>query len=167
MPKRRRAKIPVKLFILVPYLLLLYMLQAMVLPRMPVMGVKPLILPLAVAGLALFGGHVTGGAVGLAAGMLCDLSFNQPTVQFTIILTLTGLSLGVLSDTVLAQGFPSYFLCSLGALIVCAACQVVPLVLFHGASIAPLLATAVRQTLVSLIFTVPLYYVSRYIGRIG
>lgn len=165
MQKRKKSKIPVRLLIMTPYLLVLYVLQAMVFPRFPVMGAKPLLLPIAVAGTALFGGHVAGGAMGLAAGMLCDLSFNQPTYQFTVVLTLAGLLVGVLSDTVLVQGFPSYLMCAVGMLVVCAVFQVFPMMFFHGAAFAPLLRVALAQTLYSLVFAIPLYYLARFVNR--
>ena len=103
----RRRKFIVSLLLHVPFLLILYVLQATVFTSLPLFGVKPLILPVAVVGVALFEGSTKGGVFGLFAGMLCDLSFNQPTVQFTLMLTVLGILAGLVCDTVLARGFPS------------------------------------------------------------
>lgn len=155
-----------RLLAVLPCLLLMYILQGMIFPRLPLFGSKPLLLPLVVVGAALFEGRVTGGAVGLAAGILCDLSFNEPTAVFTLLLTVTGLVVGWLGDTVLVKSFPSYLLCSLGALIFCAFIQVFALLFFENAPIPLLLNTGVLQTLVSLPFLIPTYYITRGMSRI-
>lgn len=159
-------RIFIKILILMPYLAVLYILQSTVFTHLTIFGAKPMILPLAVCGVALFLGRVDGGVVGLFAGMLMDLSFNQATVHFTLILTFTGLLVGVLSDTVLVQGFPSYLLASAAALVICSASQLLALVVLRGAPVALLTGIAVRQTLSSLIFTFPMYYISRFLCRV-
>lgn len=163
---KRKNKFIIKFLVYLPYLLLLYLLQSTVFTRLTIFGVKPLILPLAVVGTALFKGKVTGGVFGIFAGMLMDLSYNQPTVQFTLILTVTGILFGVLSDTVLVQGYPSYLLCSALQLLICSALQVLSFVVLSGAPLNSLIGTALTQSLVSLIFTVPLYYVTAFLNRV-
>ncbi len=161
--KRRAA---VKIFILGPYLVLLYLLQATVFPRVLLFGAKPMILPLAAVGVALFGGCVEGGVFGLFAGMLMDLACNQPTVEFTLLLTFTGLLLGTLSDTALVQGFPSFLLSAVAELVLCSAFQVLILAVLRGAPPMLLLGAALRQCLSSLVFAIPFYYISRFLSRI-
>lgn len=162
----RKRRTAVKVLVLGPYLVLLYILQSTVFTRISLFGAKPLILPLAAVGAALFGGRTEGGVFGLFAGMLMDLSCNQPTVEFTLVLTFTGLLLGILSDTALVQGFPSYLLSALIELLVCSAVQVMILTVVNGVSPALLLGTALRQCLSSLVFSVPLYYISRFLSRV-
>lgn len=161
--KRRAA---IKIFILGPYLVLLYILQAAVFPHISLFGAKPMILPLAAVGVALFGGCAEGGVFGLFAGMLMDLACNQPTVEFTLILTFTGLLLGALSDTALVQGFPSFLLSAVLELALCSAFQVLILTVVNGAPATLLLGIALRQCLSSLIFAIPFYYISRFLSRI-
>ena len=160
-----RRRTVVRILIFVPYMLVLYILQAMLFPYLKIAGTSPLILPLAVSGAALFNGRVTGGVIGIVAGMLCDMSFNQPTIVFTIFLALAGVVLGALSDTFLVKGFPSYLLCSLGLLVACALVQMFPLLFFRGVSLGPLLTVALWQTIYSVFFTIPMYYLSRFISR--
>ncbi len=163
MSRRRTA---LKILIFVPYMLVLYILQAMLFPYLKIAGTAPLILPLAVSGAALFNGRVTGGVIGIVAGMLCDMSFNQPTIVFTIFLAIAGVILGAFCESVLVRGFPSYLLSSLALLIACAVVQMFPLLFFRGVQLGPLLSVALVQTLYSLLFTIPVYYLARFISRL-
>lgn len=161
----RRRKFIVSLLLHAPYLLLLYILQATFFTSLTLFGVKPLILPVAVVGVALFEGPAKGGAFGLFAGMLCDLAFNQPTVQFTLIFTLLGILVGFVCDTVMARGFPSYLAITAVSLVVVSFLQMFGLLFFRDAQFLPLFDTAIRQTLYSLLFAIPLYYCARAISR--
>lgn len=163
---RTKHRTLVKILILTPYLILLYLLQATVFTRLTVFGAKPLLLPLAVAGVALFGGKAEGGVFGLFAGMLMDMACNQPTVQFTLLLTLTGLLVGFLSDTALVHGFPSFLICGALELLVCSAVQVFVLMVLRGAPFSVVAGIALRQCLSSLLFVIPFYYISRFLGRV-
>ena len=154
-----------KLVIIVPFLLLTYILQAAVFSRVLIFGAKPLLLPIAVSAVALFEGSVKGGIFGIFAGILCDISFNQPAVEFTLILTILGLAIGFLSEALLIKGFPSYFCCSLGTLIICAVCQTFSFLVFDGVSVFVLLTATLKQTLASIIFTIPIYYIVRFAHR--
>ena len=156
----------VKLLILCPYLILLYILQATVFTRLTLFGVKPMLLPVAVVVIAIFRGRVEGGVFGLFAGMFMDMSYNQPTIEFTLILTLTGILLGALSDTVLVRGFPSYLLCSAAQLLLCSACQILVITVTTSIPVSALLPIAIRQTLYSLILSLPFYYISRFLAHI-
>ena len=163
MPKiRPRTLITVLLHALL--LITLYFFQAAVFPYLPLFGVKPLILPVAVVGVALLEGVVSGGMFGLFAGILCDVSLNQPAIECTVILTVVGLAVGILSETVLAHGFPSYVFAAACSLFALALCQMFGLFVYSGVSFLPLLTTALRQTLYSLFFTLPLYYLVRLVG---
>jgi hypothetical protein len=66
----------------------------MVFTYIPIDGIIPVLLPTAVVGIATFEGSSRGGGYGLLAGMLCDVSFNQPVIVMTVVLTLVGLSSG-------------------------------------------------------------------------
>lgn len=146
-------------------LFLLYILQAMVFPYIKIFGVKPLILPVAIMCAALFEDYLTCGVIGLCAGILCDMSFNQPALQFTVFMTILGLCAGYLFETVLSTSFLSFFTCTVAALFICAVIQSFGIVVYNGAEITAVLKTAVIQTLYSAIFTFPLYYIIRGISR--
>jgi cell shape-determining protein MreD len=164
--EKTRKKTIARIFIILPYLLVLYILQGTVLPHVRFFGMKPLILPLAVVGTALFDGKESGGTMGLFIGMLCDLSFNQPTVLYTLTLTAMGLIIGYLSDTVLITGFPTYLIVSAVSLLFFSFVQMFSLLFFMGQPFVALFDTAWRQTASSLILSLPMYYITRYISRV-
>ena len=146
-------------------LVLLYTLQAMVFPRLRIWNVAPLILPMAVVGVGLFQGPSWGGGFGLAAGILSDSAFSDTTVLFTLTLTALGMGVGLASQYMLSRGFPSYILASTSALVLLALLQMFPLLVFLGQSPLALFRVAGLQSLYSLLFAIPIYYVVRRLGR--
>ena len=143
----------------------LYVLQAMIFSHLRIFGVTPLILPIMVVGVALFEGPSWGGGFGLAAGVLSDIAFLDATVLFTIALTATGMGVGILSTYFLRRGLPSYILCVGAVLVLITFLQIFPPVVFHGEAPLTVLRVAGLQTLYSLLFTIPLYYLARGLGR--
>jgi len=130
-------------------------------------GLVPLLLPVAATGIALYEGRYTGGIAGLFAGVLCDISFNQPTGVFTVLLTLTGLIVGTLADTVILRGFVTYYICCTAVLIISAFVQMFPLILFpsYDISIYAMIPTAIQQTIYSLILALPIWFFVRALGN--
>jgi len=142
-----------------------YFLQAIVFPNLPIYGVNPVILPVVVTGVGMFEGHVRGGVFGLLAGMLCDISFNEPTIGFTLLLTAVGLIMGVLSNSILAKGFPSYVASSFVVLLASLIVQIFPVVTLKSVAGSEIVVTAIIQTLYSLVFTFPFFYAVRGLSR--
>ena len=143
------------------FLMIVYIVQALVLPYISSLPSIPLILPLAAVGAAMFEGGARGAAVGLFAGALCDMSMNQQIAQFAVLLTVICLVVGVLADTVFAQGFGPYLVLCIATLIVCSMAQMFTLLFFDGAELWWLFVEAVQQLLVSLPFAVPIYFGAR------
>ena len=146
-------------------LLTVYVLQGLVFPYVRVFGLVPLLLPVVSTGVAIFEGRVRGGVFGIFAGIFCDLSFNQPTIAFTVLLTVTGILIGFMADTVMSRGFPTFFVVCGGVLALMAFVQMFTLLFFEGAPPEQLLLVALYQTLYSLIFTIPIYFIVRLLGR--
>lgn len=163
---KKRIKIPLKILYYVLFLLFIYVLQTSVFSHFTIKHANPTIFPLVVASAAIFEGCVKGGVIGLFAGMLCDISYNQPTIQFTLILTLLGIFIGILADTVLAKGFPTYLLSSVFALFVSAAAQMFGHIVFRDVSPKELISLAAAQILYSLLFLLPIYICVRKISRL-
>ena len=148
-------------------LIAVYVLQGMILPFMRLSGLVPLLLPIVGTGIALYEGQYSGGITGLFAGILCDISFNQPVGVFTILLTLTGLLVGTLADTVILRGFVTYYLCCATVLVASAFVQMFPLIILpdYNISTQALISTSIQQTLYSLIFALPLWFFIRALGK--
>lgn len=147
------------------FLLVVLMVQNMALSHVAILGVRPMILPVAVVAVALFEGGVWGGVFGLCAGLLTDMNFAETAVLFTIVFTVIGFLTGMLAQFVLNRRFFSYLFISLAALILTAFCQMFQLLVFQGADPVRLLITAGLQTLWSLPFCIPVYFPCRALAR--
>lgn len=160
----RKRNILLKIILYGLFLLLFYLLQTALFPRLAIGGVKPLILPVAVVGIALYEGSVPGALAGLAAGLLCDISMTDSIAVFILALTVIGALVGFLSQRFLRRGLLGLGLCALLALILCAFFQAFGLVFFHGAPSRLVFLRALWQTLYSLLFTLPVWALVRPIA---
>jgi len=161
--KRRTLIVSIALHALL--LMIVYIFQSMIFPYLRLAGLAPLLLPMLSTGAAIYEGRYTGGIVGLFAGILCDVSFHQPTGVFTVLLTLTGLLIGTLADTIITRGFVTFFLSCLAVLAISALVQMFPLIFFEGVPPRLLWATALWQTAYSLIFALPIWFFVRALGK--
>ena len=148
-------------------LLIVYIFQGMIFPYLRFFGLVPLLLPIASTGVAVYQGRFAGGVVGIFAGILCDISFNEPTGTFTVLLTFTGLFVGIMADTVMARGFAVYYISCAAVLAVSAFVQMFPLLFFEAVSPRPLLVMALRQTVYSLIYAIPIWFFVQALGRLA
>ncbi len=152
-------------------------LQNQIVSRVPVLGVRPLLLPAFVVAVALFEGGVWGGVLGLAAGYFADFSYADHVVLFTITLSALGFFTGVLGKYMLHRGFISYVAMVLLALTVVTFCQMFRFLFladedqrtFHalyiaGAAYWPVLRTGLIQVIWSLILSLPLYFPCKIIA---
>lgn len=164
-PKKTKHETLIRYSLYVPVLILLYILQSAIFSRLPILGAKPLIIPIAAICIAVLEGSVRGGVLGLISGILCDISFNHPPIIFTLAMTVICLAVGLLADYVLARGFPTFLASCVVSLLVCAYIQMSG-ILLSGGSFAALAVMAFKQLLYSLLFAVPIYYLMRSISRI-
>ena len=134
---------------------------------MRINGLVPLLLPVAAIGIALYEGRDTGGIFGLFAGILTDVSFNQPVGVFTVVLTISGLVVGTLADTVILRGLTTFYIGSAAILIVSAFVQLFPLMLVPESAppLNALIAIATQQTIYSLILAFPIWFFVRALGN--
>ena len=146
-------------------LLTVYVLQGMIFPYMRIVGFIPLLLPIVVTGIAVNEGCHAGGISGIFAGMLCDASFNQPIGVFTVFLTLSGLFIGALADSVVMRGFFTYIVSCFIVLIISALIQIFPYFVFEQIALRALMPVATRQTAFSIFFAIPLWFFVRALGR--
>jgi len=148
-------------------LITVYVFQGVILPFMRINGIVPLLLPIASTGVALYEGRYTGGITGLFAGILCDVSFNQPAGTFTVLLTLTGLFIGALADTVVLRGFVTYYLTCAAVLVVSVFVQMFPLMIsqYQNIPATAFISTAIQQTVYSLILAFPIWFFVRALGN--
>ena len=146
-------------------LVIAYIFQGMIFPYLRLMGLTPMILPLVSTGVAIYEGRDAGGVMGLFAGIFCDVAINEPVGAFTVLLTITGLVVGTMADTLITRKFVTYLLCCFAVLALSALMQMLPLALLRGIPVQALLSTAIRQTLYSLLFTLPVWVFVRALGK--
>lgn len=152
-------------------------IQNQIVSRLPVFGVRAMLVPALVVAVALFEGGVWGGLLGLAAGYFVDFSFVSPVVMFTVLLSAAGFFAGVLGKYMLHRGFVSYLVLLALTLGVVAFCQMFPFLFladedaraFHalyiaGSAAGPVLRTGLIQIVWSLILSLPLYFPCKIIA---
>jgi len=137
----------------------------MIFPYIRIGGLIPVLLPLVSTGVAVFEGRRAGGITGLVSGILCDISFNQPAGAFTVLLTISGLVIGVLADTTITRGFVAFVFSSAAVLVICSFVQMFPLMYFGNIPPHQLLPTALWELIYSLIFTFPIWFFVRALGK--
>ena len=91
-----------------------WLLDAQILPRLPLFGVTPMLLPLAAAAVAVLEGAYAGTGFGLAVGLWWEAAYPGGFGGLVFGLALAGLIMGHLSQYVLRQSFPGYLLCAAG-----------------------------------------------------
>ena len=124
-------------------LLPLWLLDDYILPRYPLFGVTPMLLPVAAAAVAVLEGAYAGAGFGMAAGM----------------------AIGALAQYALSQSFPGCLLCSAAILALLDLLRVLRGLITHAASLPALLQVAVPEFLYSLAWTPVVYLLFRAIFR--
>jgi len=138
------------------FLLVLYILQTLVFPWF-LPDARPLLLVVAAAGLSHFTDSGTGAVIGLFCGILCDVALGKATIVCTVAMSVIGLVLGYLGDTIFSRRFPSYLLCCIGAVLAISFIQMFELLFFEDVSFFRLLFTAIMQTVMSCACAVLMY----------
>ena len=92
-------------------LLLVWVLDAYILPRYPVFGISPMLLPLAAAAVAVLEGAHAGAGFGMAVGLVWELAYPGGFGGLVFGMALAGLLLGAAAQYGLSQSFPGYLLC--------------------------------------------------------
>ena len=143
------------------YLLGFLLLQNVVFSHIAPFGVRAMFMPALVAAVALFEGGHRGGLFGLAAGIACDMFFFGQQVLFTVLFPVMAFGIGLLADFYLNRRFFTYAVLGVLALFLSAFAQMFPLLVYHGQGSWALWRSAVLQTLWSLPFIWPAYYICK------
>lgn len=149
-------------------LLPLWVLDAHILPRFPLFGVTPMLLPLAAAAVAVLEGGFAGAGFGLAVGLLWEMGYPGGLGLLVIGLSLAGLVIGVLAQYALSQSLPGFLLCSAGLLALLDGLRVVRGLITHAAPLSALLGVAIPECLLSMVWAPVVYLIfSRVYQRVG
>lgn len=144
-------------------LLPVWFLEAFLFSRYPILGLKPMLLPLAAVAAASLEGASGGAGFGLVVGILFDAYQGRIPGLFTLALTGLGLCTGLLCRYFLRQNLMGCFLCSAMTLCAIDALRVLARLLAGVAPLPLLLALAGKEILCSLCFVPLVYLVFRWV----
>lgn len=149
-----------------PGLFPIWVLDAFVLSRYPLLGITPTLLPLAVSAVAVLEGALPGSGFGLAVGLLWTLAYPGSSSLLVFGMALAGFLVGIVSQYALNQNFLGCLICSAAVLAVPGgrpACW--PALFTQIAPIQSLLQVAVPEFLWSLCWMPLVYLIFRSIFR--
>ena len=132
-------------------------LSLFVLPRIPIFGTIPALLPVAAITVAVLEGPAGGAGFGLFVGILADALIPGIPGTMTFALSFLGGGCGAAARYGVRQNLMGCLICSGGSLVLINLVRVVYLLLNGTAAFIPLLLTAIGEIFWSLVF-LPLVY---------
>lgn len=154
-----------KWFIYALGLLPVWLLDAFILPRYPLFGLSPMLLPSAVVSVAVLEGAYAGTGFGLAVGLLWELAYPGGFGGLVIAMALVGMITGGAAQYALSQSLPGCLLCSAGVLLLLDGLRVARGLIINAADLSVLLQLAVPECLLSIAWTPVIYFLFRTIFR--
>ncbi len=137
----------------------IWLLDAFILPRLPVFGVSPMLLPACVAAVAVREGCTCGTAFGMGVGLFWELAYPGGFGIMVFAMALAGFLAGKAAQLVLSRSFLGYLFCSAVILAVVDLARVGRGMLTRSAEFTVLLQVAVPEYLLSLLWTPVIYAV--------
>ena len=149
-------------------LFLVWVLDAYFLPRYPLWGISPMLLPPALAAVAVLEGALAGSGFGLAVGLLWELAYPGGFGGLVLFMALAGMVTGALSQYALSQSLPGCLLCTAGVLAALDGLRVLRGLINDAAGLSALFQLAIPECLLSLAWTPLVYLLFRMIfNRVG
>ncbi len=130
-----------------------WLLDACILPRYPLGGASPMLLPLAAAAVSVLEGAYAGTGFGLGVGLLWELAYPGGFGGLVFYMALAGMVMGAVSQYALSQSFPGCLICAAGALGLLELLRMARLLFINAADLSELLQAAVPEFLWSLAWT--------------
>lgn len=145
-------------------LLPVWLLETYVFARLPLFGVRPMLLPLAVAAVAVLEGAAAGAGFGLGVGALAVACGGGEAWQILVMMA-AGLGTGLLSQYLLRQDLLGCLLCSALNLAAVDGVRIGLRLLAGSAGLEPMLRLAGAELLCSLPFVIPVYGIFLWVFR--
>lgn len=134
-------------------LLPVWLLDAYILPRYPLYGASPMLLPLAVAAVAVLEGAYSGTGFGLGVGLLWELAYPGGFGGLVFFLALAGMVMGGVSQYALSQSFLGCLICAAGAVGLLELLRIARGLLTDAAPLSALVEAAAPEFLWSVAWT--------------
>lgn len=144
-------------------LALVWLLEAYLLSALPLLGVKPMLLPLCAVAAAVLEGASGGAGFGLAVGLLFDAANPGVPGVSILLMALLGLGLGLLAQYVLRQDLVGCLICSALALVAIDALRILWRLLLGSAPLGGMLALAGKEIAWSMCFAPLVYLIFRWV----
>lgn len=146
-------------------LLPIWLLDAYILPRMPLWGTVPMLLPLAVAAVAVLEGAYSGTGFGLGVGLLWELAYPGGFGGLVLFLALAGMAMGAVSQYALSQSFIGCLICAAGTVGLLELLRIARGLLTNAAPLSALLEAAAPEFLWSMAWTPLVWLLFRAVYR--
>ncbi|MEA4932653.1 MAG: rod shape-determining protein MreD [Lawsonibacter sp.] len=146
-------------------LLLVWLLDAYILPHYPLWGIIPMLLPSAVVAVSVLEGTYAGTGFGLGVGLLWELAYPGGFGGLVVAMALVGTVTGGAAQYILSQSLPGCLLCTAAVLAVLDGLRIAQRLITETASLPVLLQIAVPECLLSLAWTPVVYLLFRTIHR--
>lgn len=134
-------------------LLPVWLLDAYILPRYPLYGTSPMLLPLAAAAVAVLEGAYSGTGFGLGVGLLWELAYPGGFGGLVFFLALAGMAMGAVSQYALSQSFIGCFICAAGTVGLLELLRIARGLLTNAAPLSALVEAAAPEFLWSVAWT--------------
>ena len=148
--------------------LLLFVLLQQVLHVLPdIWGVSPFIMPIIIAIIAALEGPVPGTIFGICVGMLCDLIGGGIfSGIYTISFFCIALAIAMISKGWVMHNVFGSLIYALFSFLILDVFQALFLLLFKSADMMVILSLAGREIAVSILFTIPVFFLYNYLHRL-
>ena len=146
-------------------LLPVWLLDAYILPRYPLYGASPMLLPLAAAAVAVLEGAYAGTGFGMAVGLLWELAYPGGFGGQVFFLALAGMAMGAVSQYALSQSFIGCLICAAGTVGLLELLRIARGLLTNAAPLSALLEAAAPEFLWSVAWTPLVWLLFRAVYR--
>ena len=142
-----------------------WLLDAYILPRFPLFGFTPMLLPAAVSAVAVLEGAVAGTGFGMAVGLLWELAYPGGFGGLVFAMALAGMLIGVLAQFALSQSLPGCLFCSGLTAAALDGLRILRALFTNSASWEALLSVAIPEVLLSVAWTLPVWFLFQAVFR--
>ena len=148
----------------IAFLIIVQFMQDTVMARFAVLGVKTLFVPAAVTAVGFHEGGFRGGIYGLLAGLLCDMTYAENTVMFTLLVPALGFGSGLAADFALNRSYVAYMFTAFVCLLITGGVQMLRVLVLQPGALLHCLLTALGQTVLSMPIAALLYFPAEQIS---
>ena len=153
------------ILLLALYLALTLLAQNTLFARLRIWGVHVCILPALMMAVCMFRGPIPAGVFGIFAGVFAEMAYPESTVLFLLLLPLLGYFGGILAEHLMNRSLPAFLCMCFAAMLLTAFAQLLRVWVLHGGAVGPLLLTGLKQSIVSLPFAIPFFFISKTAAR--